>query len=209
MSKVQRPVEQPANNAANRDADDMPARARLRREKIAAREMLPAAEHARLSALLEGHLEREFARRTAGVVAFCWPIRGEFDARPLVGRLLAQGWRACMPVVETLAAPMSFRPWTPATAMGVDPYGIPIPAATAVSPPPDIVLLPLVAFDAAGFRLGYGGGYFDRTLAALSPAPLAWGIGFELARTTALQPLAHDIRLDLIVTELGVAARNG
>lgn len=208
MSDAQRPVEQPANNAANRDADDMPARARLRREKIAARQALPAAEHARLSALLESHLEREFARRAAGVVAFCWPIRGEFDARPLVGRLLARGWRACMPIVETIAAPMSFRLWTPAAAMDVDPYGIPIPAATVVSPPPDIVLLPLVAFDAAGFRLGYGGGYFDRTLAALSPQPAAWGIGFELGRTAALRPQAHDVRLDLIVTELGVVARN-
>jgi 5,10-methenyltetrahydrofolate synthetase len=208
MSDPSRPAEQPANNAANRDDDDMPARARLRREKIAARQALPAAEHARLSALLEVHLEREFAHHAPGVVAFCWPIRGEFDARPLVGRLLAQGWRACMPVVDAIAAPMSFRSWTPATAMGVDPYGIPIPAAQTVSPPPDIVLLPLVAFDADGYRLGYGGGYFDRTLAALSPRPAAWGVGFELSHTEALRPQPHDVPLDLIVTELGCMARN-
>jgi 5,10-methenyltetrahydrofolate synthetase len=113
-----------------------------------------------------------------------------------------------MPVVEAIAAPMTFRPWTPTTAMGVDPYGIPIPAAATVSPPPDIVLLPLVAFDASGFRLGYGGGYFDRTLAALPERPAAWGVGFELARTEALRPQPHDIPLDLIVTERGIAARN-
>lgn len=209
MSDALWPPEQPANNAANREDDDTASRARLRREKIAARQGLSAAEHARLSGLIEGHLEREFQRRSPGIVAFCWPIRGEFDARSLVGRLLAHGWRACMPVVEILAAPMRFRPWTPTAAMDVDPYGIPIPATGQVSPPPDIVLLPLVAFDAAGYRLGYGGGYFDRTLAALSPRPAAWGVGFELARTAALHPQAHDIPLDVIVTELGAMPKCG
>ncbi|MGE5466763.1 MAG: 5-formyltetrahydrofolate cyclo-ligase [Ignavibacteria bacterium] len=187
----------------------MARRARLRRERIAARESLPAAEHARLSALLEAHLEHAFAQRDPGVVAFCWPIRAEFDARPLVGRLLARGWRACMPVVETIAAPMAFRAWTPTSAMSVDPYGIPVPAARQVSPPPDIVLLPLVAFDARGYRLGYGGGYFDRTLAALSPRPAAWGVGFELARTAELAPQPHDLPLDLIVTEAGAGPKSG
>lgn len=209
MSDALRPAEQPANNAANRDDGDMARRARLRRERIAARESLPAAEHARLSALLEAHLEHAFAQRDPGVVAFCWPIRAEFDARPLVGRLLARGWRACMPVVETIAAPMAFRAWTPTSAMSVDPYGIPVPAARQVSPPPDIVLLPLVAFDARGYRLGYGGGYFDRTLAALSPRPAAWGVGFELARTAELAPQPHDLPLDLIVTEAGAGPKSG
>ncbi|HEX8989039.1 MAG TPA: 5-formyltetrahydrofolate cyclo-ligase [Rhodocyclaceae bacterium] len=185
-------------------------RARLRRERIAARLALPAWEHARLSGLIEDHLEREFSRRPPGSVAFCWPIRGEFDARPLVGRLLARGWHASMPVVESIAAPMRFRPWTPTAAMEVDPYGIPVPAGGKVSPPPDIVLLPLVAFDAAGFRLGYGGGYFDRTLAELVPRPAAWGVGFELGRTAELQPQPHDVPLDLIVTERGAAMmKNG
>jgi 5-formyltetrahydrofolate cyclo-ligase len=207
MTDATQPQEQPAYNAANPAADDAQARADLRRDKIAAREALSAAAHARLSALVEGHLEREFARRAPGVVAFCWPIRREFDARALVGRLLAQGWRACMPVVEKVAAPMRFRPWTPATAMDVDPYGIPVPAAGAESPPPDIVLLPLVAFDAGGHRLGYGGGYFDRTLAVLVPRPTTCGVGFELARTTALHPQPHDIPLDMIATESGLTTK--
>jgi 5,10-methenyltetrahydrofolate synthetase len=108
-----------------------------------------------------------------------------------------------MPVVETLAAPMVFRPWTPEAAMGVDPYGIPVPAGTSVSPPPDFLLLPLVAFDDAGYRLGYGGGYFDRTLAVLSPRPVVCGVGFELARTADVRPQAHDVPMDLVVTEIG------
>jgi hypothetical protein len=86
-----------------------------------------------------------------------------------------------MPVVTTVDAPMHFHSWTPASAMGADRHGIPIPADGA-QVVPDIVLLPLVAFDAQGFRLGYGGGYFDRTLAAMVPRPRAIGVGFELAR---------------------------
>ncbi|MDD5248017.1 MAG: 5-formyltetrahydrofolate cyclo-ligase [Rhodocyclaceae bacterium] len=204
MTDAAKPREQPGYHAANPDAAAAAARAQLRRDRIAAREALSAAAHARLSARVEAHLEREFARRAPGVVAFCWPIRREFDARALIRRLLDRGWRACMPVVETIAAPMRFRPWTPRTAMDVDPYGIPVPAIGADSPPPDIVLLPLVAFDAHGYRLGYGGGYFDRTLAALAPRPTTCGVGFELARTTALHPQPHDIPLDLIVTERGL-----
>ena len=207
MSTAKQPREQPVYNATNPAVDDAQWRAALRREKIAAREALSADAYARLSASIERHLECEFARRAPGVVAFCWPIRREFDARALIGRLLAQGWRACMPVVETVAAPMVFRPWTPATAMAADPYGIPVPAAAAASPPPDVVLLPLVVFDADGYRLGYGGGYFDRTLAVLTPRPTTCGVGFELARTTDLHPQAHDIPLDLIVTELGPMTR--
>jgi 5,10-methenyltetrahydrofolate synthetase len=207
MSEPKQPAEQPVNNAANPAADDALSRTSLRREKIAARQALPADERLRLSAQLEGHLEREFARRTPGLVSFCWPIRGEYDARALIGRLLEQGWRACMPVVEAIAAPMRFRPWTPTAVMSLDPYGIPVPADGLVSSAPDIVLLPLVAFDAAGYRLGYGGGYFDRTLAQLSPKPQAWGLGFELARTAALRPQAHDVPLDLVFTELGIAAK--
>ena len=87
--------------------------------------------------------------------------------------------------------------------MTVGRYGIPIPAdgATLI---PDVVLLPLVAFDARGFRLGYGGGYFDRTLAGLVPRPFAIGVAFEVARVNSIRPQAHDIPLDAVVTEAGV-----
>lgn len=204
MATTPQPPEHAAYNAANPDNDDTARRAALRREKISARAALPPAEHARLSALLEGHLEREFAAYAPGVVAFCWPIRGEFDARSFVGRLLARGWRAAMPAVLTQDAPMVFRPWTPQTVMCGDPYGIPIPCGGETSAPPDVVLLPLVAFDARGFRLGYGGGYFDRTLAAMVPRPTTFGVGFELARVTNLHPQPHDIALDVIATEAGL-----
>ena len=201
MAITSQPPEHAAYNAANPDND----RAALRREKLAAREALPPAEHARLSVQVEDHLEQEFARLAPGGIAFCWPIRAEFDARPLVARLIACGWQASIPTVLTRDAPMVFRPWTPQTIMGTDPYGIPIPAGSEISPPPHIILLPLVAFDARGFRLGYGGGYFDRTLAMLVPRPTTIGVGFELARTAGINPQAHDISLDAIATEAGLA----
>jgi len=87
--------------------------------------------------------------------------------------------------------------------MGVDRHGIPIPQ-DGPNIVPDIVLLPLVAFDTQGFRLGYGGGYFDRTLAMLVPRPLAIGVGFELGRVADIRPQAHDIRLNAVCTEIGV-----
>jgi 5,10-methenyltetrahydrofolate synthetase len=91
--------------------------------------------------------------------------------------------------------------------MTIDPHGIPVPDTTA-SVQPDIVLLPLLAFDAAGYRLGYGGGYFDRTLANAMPRPLAVGVGFDLNAVATTWPGQHDIPLDVVVTESGVHPRS-
>ncbi len=196
-------------------ADSASFRTALRQEKIAARMALDPATHAELSAHLEAHLEvhlnslllvqatAQATAQTAPVLAFCAPVRNEFDARLLAMRLIQQGWRAAMPVVIAPAAPMIFRTWTPQTPMSRDRHGIPIPT-TGEELLPNIVLLPLVAFDAAGYRLGYGGGYFDRTLAAMVPRPFTIGIGFELARVPSIRPQAHDVPLEAIVTEAGV-----
>jgi 5,10-methenyltetrahydrofolate synthetase len=203
MPTTPQPAEHHGYTAANPDTGDTARRGRLRREKIAARAALPPADHARLSAELNGHLERAIAARGAQVLAFCWPIRAEFDARELVRRHIAHGGRAVVPTVVGLDVPMVFRCWTPDCPMTVDPFGIPVPTAAADCLAPDLVLLPLVAFDAGGYRLGYGGGYFDRTLAAMVPRPLAFGVGFELARTASVYPQSHDIRLDAVITEAG------
>lgn len=178
-------------------------RAALRREKVAARRALDAGTHAALSARIEAHLTRLLLPLSPRTLAFCAPVRGEFDARPLANLLITRGWNAAMPVVETVDAPMAFRLWAPASAMDIDRYGIPIPA-NGDATVPDTMLLPLVAFDPQGFRLGYGGGYFDRTLAALVPRPFAIGVGFDLARVTDIRPQPHDMRLDAVVTESGV-----
>lgn len=188
-------TDQPTDTAAFRAA--------LRREKIAARQGLPAADHRRASERILDHLARLFDGRLAGTFGFCAAVRAEVDCRPLAVRLVAAGWRAAMPVVERADAPMTFRIWTPGAPMAVDPFGIPVPA-TAGCTVPDILLLPLVAFDAAGYRLGYGGGYFDRTLAACAPRPLAVGVGFDLCRVDSIRPEPHDIPLERIVTESGL-----
>ena len=178
-------------------------RALLRSEKIAAREALTAAQHAGLSQRVERCLSDWFAPRPPGRLGFCWPIRAEFDARPLVVRLLAAGWRAGLPMVVAADAAMLFREWTPGVAMAVDRHGIAYPSRGAPLLP-DVLLLPVNAFDARGYRIGYGGGYFDRTLAAAVPRPLAVGVGFELARVADIRPEAHDIPLDAVATEAGM-----
>lgn len=191
--------DQDSQSTANRDA----LRAALRRENLAARMALPAARHAQASDAVCAHLKAWLTTRTRGILAFCLPIRGEIDCRPMVESLLAAGWQAAMPVVVEKHAPMVFRPWVPDMPMTVDPLGIPIPDTTA-SATPDIVMLPLLAFDAAGYRLGYGGGYFDRTLAVARPRPLAVGVGFDLNAVATTWPGSFDIALDLIATESGV-----
>jgi len=184
-------------------ADSSVFRTALRREKLAARTALDEKTRTSLSARIEKHLADLLTPLPPQTLSFCAPVRGEFDVRPLVSLLIERGWRAAMPVVEVANAPMSFRTWTPSSVMTSDRHGIPIPAKGQTTVP-DIVLLPLVAFDPQGFRLGYGGGYFDRTLATLVPRPLAIGVGFELARVADVRPHRHDIPLDAVVTEAGI-----
>jgi 5,10-methenyltetrahydrofolate synthetase len=189
--------------AANSLAARAEVRAALRRDKIAARLALSPETRRQASGHILDHLARLLLPRPAGVIGYCWPIRAEVDCRPLVESLLGRGWRAAMPTVVVPAAPMEFRVWWPDAPMTADPFGIPVPA-TAVDGVPDVLLLPLVAFDAAGYRLGYGGGYFDRTLAGCRPRPLTVGVGFECCAVESIRPEPHDVPLDAIVTETGV-----
>ncbi|MDP3033279.1 MAG: 5-formyltetrahydrofolate cyclo-ligase [Rhodocyclaceae bacterium] len=178
-------------------------RAALRREKIAARLALPAEQHGTASQRILDRLTQLLQPRPSGTIAFCWPVRAEVDCRTLVAELITAGWQAAMPAVTTLNAPMQYRAWAPDAPMTTDPYGIPVPQAEQCVTP-DVLLLPLVACDPNGYRLGYGGGYFDRTLAANVPRPLAIGVGFELAIVPSIYPEPHDIPLDIIVTEVMV-----
>lgn len=182
--------------------DNTAWRRALRREMVARRAALSDAEHAGLSARIVEHLLA--ALPLPGVVAFCWPIKHEPDVRAVVESWAALGARAALPVVVAEGAPLAFRLWTADTPLEPDRYGIPTPAAGDFVAP-DTILLPLNGFDSAGYRLGYGGGYFDRTLAALSPRPLAVGVGFEINRLDSIRPESHDQRLDWIVTEATAA----
>lgn len=180
--------------------DNTAWRRALRRDMVARRAALGEAEHDALSARIVGHLLADLP--VPRVVAFCWPIKHEPDVRAVVEQWVARGALAALPVVVAEEAPLAFRAWTADTPLEADRYGIPTPVAGAFVQP-DLILLPLNGFDDAGYRLGYGGGYFDRTLAVLSPRPLAVGVGFEINRLPNIRPESHDQRLDWIVTEAG------
>ncbi|MDE2440246.1 MAG: 5-formyltetrahydrofolate cyclo-ligase [Betaproteobacteria bacterium] len=170
----------------------------LRRDMVARRAAMSDAEHDALSARIVDHLRS--ALPVPHIVAFCWPIKHEPDVRAIVAHWLTCGAKAALPVVVNENASLAFRLWTPDTPLEIDRYGIPTPVAGEFVKP-DMLLLPLNGFDADGYRLGYGGGYFDRTLAASFPRPLAVGVGFETNRLPTIRPESHDQRLDWLVTE--------
>lgn len=152
---------------------------------------------------IEASLETRLPFLAGALVGFYWPFKGEFDARPLVRRLHARGARFALPVVIEKAAPLIFRAWAPGDKLEPGIWQIPVPAEDR-RVEPDLLLVPLVGFDRAGFRLGYGGGYYDRTQAAFGRRPLAIGVGFTLAAMETIRPQPHDLPMDLIVTEESV-----
>jgi 5-formyltetrahydrofolate cyclo-ligase len=188
---------------------DIAAWRRERRTALmAARNALSAAEHRALSGAIGAHLAAGFPHMASRLVGFYWPIRREFDPLPLVRRLIATGGRAALPVVVGMGMPLEFRAWRPGIRMAVGVYDIPYPAdGPAVLP--ETVLVPLLGFDGACFRLGYGAGYYDRTLASFAAKPLAIGIGFELGRLETIHPQPHDIPMDAVVSEAGIVRRAG
>lgn len=196
--------------AAGPDASDPTAVARWRKAErvrlLADRAARPVAQRGPIEAALAGHLDRLLERRggvVGRVVSGYWPIKGEPDLRPWMTALHERGARLALPVVETPGAPLAFRAWEPGARMVRGHWNIPVPPPEAESVRPEIALAPLVGWDGDGYRLGYGGGYFDRTLAALSPRPWTLGVGVQSARLSSILPQPHDIGLDAIVTEAG------
>jgi 5-formyltetrahydrofolate cyclo-ligase len=138
--------------------------------------------------------------KTYDVLGFCWPIRGEFDVRGIAKQHLLAGGQVALPVVVQKSAAVEFWRWHPGMPMQTGIWNIPIPKVRDVLKL-DAVIVPLVGFDESGFRLGYGGGYFDRTLAAAAPRPFAIGLGYANSALHTIYPQSHDIAMNLIVTE--------
>ena len=132
-------------------------------------------------------------------VGLYWPIRGEIDLRPLARRHVACGGRVGLPVVVQSAAPVEFWLWEPGVPLVRGQWDIPVPKERRPVTP-DLLVIPLVGFDRALYRLGYGGGFYDRTLAAATPRPRTIGIGFADAELPTIHPQRHDIPMDRIVT---------
>lgn len=184
--------------------DPAARRKALREHALHRREQLPVERRERLSVHIGGHLDALIARLQPRTLGFCWPYRAEPDLRPWVQAWLAAAPArvAALPVVLERHAPMVFRVWTPGMPMPLDRHGIPHPA-DGETVEPEVLLIPLNAFDDRGYRLGYGGGYFDRTLAGMRT--IAVGVGFEIGRVASTLPQEHDQPMDWLVTENGVA----
>lgn len=172
------------------------ARAQAQAARVRAQAGVPAGAPA---AMLGRLLRAEAGRVLAGYL----PMRSEADPIPA---MMAHQGPVCVPVVEVRATPLRFRTWTPGAALQPGPLGTHVPATGAWCTP-EVMIVPLLAFDARGHRLGYGGGYYDRTLAQLRQQRgrvLAIGFGFAAQELPAVPAGPTDARLDFIVTEAGI-----
>jgi 5-formyltetrahydrofolate cyclo-ligase len=140
-----------------------------------------------------------------------WPIKGEFDPLPALHRWkedgelndIAQRRRIALPVVNKAHKTMTFHVWYPGCPMEEDAYGIPKPKDTEVIVP-TLLFVPCVGYGPGGFRLGYGGGFYDRTLAALRPKPFTVGLGYTNGWLPEMEPEPHDVPLDALLNDNGV-----
>lgn len=176
-------------------------RAGLRARLLAARAAL--ADREVRERALAARVGRWLRTMPVARLAFFWPVRGEPDLTPVIGEWLAEGAgrTAALPVVA--GEVLEFAAWTPRTPMQPGAYGIPVPAAVR-RVAPQLLLIPCVGIDDQRYRLGYGGGFYDRTAAAFAVRPVLVGVGFDCGRIASIDPQPHDVRLDLAITESGV-----
>ena len=161
-------------------------------------------DDAALIAALLAHVPLHVGETAAGV----WPLPAEPDLRPLWHLLHAAGIAIVLPFTPPPGQALCFRPWAPGCAMQAGRFGTQHPQADGGAAPPDLLFVPLLAFDRHGFRLGHGGGYYDRTLAAL-PRARSVGYGFARQEVDAVPRGPHDAKLDCIVTERGCMTIEG
>lgn len=171
-----------------------------RQRLIEARLAMTASERAARTERIAAGLDRAVGAVARRVVAVYWPFRGEPDLRNWTIRVAERGGRVALPVVIRKGWPLEFRIWAPGDPLERGVWNILVPSrGPAVEP--DIVVAPVVGFDGGNFRLGYGGGFYDRTLAAMARRPRTIGVGYEEARIPTIYPQAHDIALGEIVTD--------
>jgi 5-formyltetrahydrofolate cyclo-ligase len=168
---------------------------------LAERQLVTPEERQRATGIIAGKLDDIVARLGSVAIGLYWPIRKEIDLLRWANELAAQrNLVLCLPVVVTPKAPLEYWRWTQGEALARGIWNIPVPAQRDVVLP-DIMLAPLVGFDKARYRLGYGGGYFDRTLASLPRRPVVIGIGYDFSALDTIFPQGHDIPMDAVITE--------
>jgi 5,10-methenyltetrahydrofolate synthetase len=181
----------------------------LRKQLIEQRLNMPDRGHR--SDLLQRVMRIWLVGRPDTVIGAYWPIKGEFDPLPALHRWKEDGEltdqaqlrRIGLPVVDKVRGTLKFHAWFPGCPMEEDAYGIPKPKDTEVIVP-TLLFVPCVGYCVGGYRLGYGGGFYDRTLAQLQPKPYTVGLGFAQGFLPDLEPEPHDVPLDAILNELGV-----
>ena len=185
-------------------ADEVKAWRKAERARlIAEREALPAQPRRSVRESVRALLATEVPELRRATVGFYWPFRGEIDLVGFVRELTAGGSRAALPVVVGKGRPLEFWRWEPGITLRRGVWDIPVPAV-AEPVEPDCLLAPLVGFDGAGYRLGYGGGYYDRTLATMARRPLVLGVGYAFQCLQSIHPQVFDQPMDAIVTEDGI-----
>jgi 5,10-methenyltetrahydrofolate synthetase len=175
-----------------------------RERLIQARLAIPAELRRAFSEAIAAVLEQVIGDVQGVTVSAYWPFRGEPDLRRLLERFQARGGRTALPVVVAPRQPLIFRAWTKGDPLERGVWNIPVPVAGAARAEPDVVIAPVVGYDPACYRLGYGGGFFDRTLAARASRPRFFGVGWSIAGLATIYPQPHDVPMDLVVTEKGV-----
>ena len=174
-----------------------------RAELIAARLALPYETRSAAHAAIAAHLDGLRNALRGLVTGFCWPIRGEPDLRNLVQSWVETGTTAALPALTEKDTPMRFRRWAADVAMTRGVWNIPIPESTEELEP-DVLFIPMVGYDEEGYRLGNGGGYFDRMLADISPPPITVGVALAQSQIDTIYPQPYDIPMDCVLTEAGL-----
>lgn len=179
-------------------------KAALRIEAFAKRAKIPAADRADAANIASMLFFESVPLEPGQVVAAYWPIRDEIDCKPILTRLVDSGQQVCLPVVMGDAEPLQLRVWEPGQPLYPSGFGTLAPPETAPQAVPDVVIIPLLGFDRLGTRLGYGKGYYDRTLARMKTAPLLVGLAFAAQELDYIPRAPHDMPLDILVTDAGV-----
>jgi 5,10-methenyltetrahydrofolate synthetase len=190
------------------DSQELKAWRKATRERlVATRLAVPPQDVERWRRRIDGYVERSFPGLAGRRLAICWPIKNEYDARHLARKLRTRGTITALPVVAAPKAPLIFREWHPGVQLATGALDIAYPVGSP-EVVPDAVLLPMNGWDQGGYRLGYGAGFFDRTLASLAKKPVTIGVSYELTRLDTIYPQAWDIPMDYVVTERGVYRRD-
>ena len=174
-----------------------------RQRLLAARAALSAEQHHQIAQACLNYISAYLSECEPGILGMYWPIKKELDCRPLAAALIKSGWVLTVPVINEETRKLEFARWQPDMPMVTGIWNIPVPEEPEWLTPSRF-LVPLVGFDKANYRLGYGGGYYDRTLADMAEPVETIGVGMELGRFETIHPQEWDIPMHHIITEAGI-----